>query len=280
MKNLLIRTVSGLIYVAIVLAAILISDLTMLALTLLLAIPALKEYSLMMHQYKHSDVQTKVPEGKCFSLNIAALELCGLALILALWQLTNSMSGLMMGIFLLLLVGRMLMAIYSSDKSALSNLASDLGALLYIALPLGLLNCIYVENTHLVLALFLFIWLNDTGAFLFGSALGRHRLFPSVSPKKSWEGFFGGLAVVIAAAVALNIYLPEYFGYLPLAAFTAYAATVSIFATWGDLFESFIKRTAGVKDSGNIMPGHGGALDRIDSLLIVSLATTAFLLII
>ena len=280
MKNFLIRTVSGLIYVAIVLAAIMISDLTMLALTLLLAIPALKEYSLMMHQYKHPEVQTKVPEGKCLSWNVACLELCGLALIVALWQISNMMSGVAMGIFLLLLVFRMLQAVYSTDKSALRNLASDLGAILYIALPLGLLNCIYAQNTHLVLALFLFIWLNDTGAFLFGSAFGRHRLFPSVSPKKSWEGFFGGFAVVIAAAIAMNIYLPEYFGYLSMPAFTAYAATVSIFATWGDLLESFIKRTTGVKDSGNIMPGHGGALDRIDSLLIVSLATSAFLLII
>ena len=106
--------------------------------------------------------------------------------------------------------------------------------------------------------------------------IGRHRLFERISPKKSWEGFFGGLLFAIIAGIVLNVYFADYFGTMGLGAWTAYAIVVSVFSTWGDLVESLIKRNAGVKDSSNIMPGHGGILDRIDSLLMVAVATTIF----
>ena len=121
-------------------------------------------------------------------------------------------------------------------------------------------NIFYTDEgtSILLLAIFVCIWVNDTGAYLAGSTLGKHKLFPSVSPKKSWEGFFGGL---VASAVAAGLLLGWEQAY--------YGVLISIIATWGDLFESMIKRSVGVKDSGSILPGHGGILDRIDSLLFV-----------
>ena len=127
---------------------------------------------------------------------------------------------------------------------------------------MSIANIYYTSTTTplLLLTVFVAIWANDTGAYLAGSTFGKHKLFPSVSPKKSWEGFFGGfVASIIAAGLLL--------GWKPSS--LVFGAVISIAATWGDLFESMIKRQVGVKDSGNIIPGHGGILDRIDSLLLV-----------
>ena len=117
-----------------------------------------------------------------------------------------------------------------------------------------------------VLMIFISIWLNDTGAYLIGSWKGKRRLFPRISPLKSWEGFFGGLATVIIASLVVSRFYTEIaWYYLP-----AFAVTIAVFATWGDLIESLLKRTYGVKDSGNILPGHGGVFDRFDSVILVS----------
>jgi phosphatidate cytidylyltransferase len=150
---------------------------------------------------------------------------------------------------------------------------------LYIALPLLVLQFIYKIGAGFVLLMFVLIWLNDTGAFLVGCTLGRHRLFPRISPKKSWEGFFGGMAFCIAAGVAAKLIFPEYFFICSMPAMVGFGIVVCVFATWGDLIESLIKRTAGVKDSGKLLPGHGGILDRIDSLLVVSLATMTYIIL-
>jgi phosphatidate cytidylyltransferase len=113
------------------------------------------------------------------------------------------------------------------------------------------------------LALFIFVWLNDSGAYLIGSVMGRHRLFERISPKKSWEGFWGGFILVLASSQIFAFYFPSisWFNWLGM------AAVIVVFATWGDLTESLMKRMLGVKDSGNLLPGHGGMLDRFDSIL-------------
>ena len=150
---------------------------------------------------------------------------------------------------------------------------------LCIALPLGIMSMYYTLNdgTALLLAMFVMIWLSDTGAFIVGSLLGRHKLFPRISPAKSWEGFFGGIIFVIASAFVMKYCFGAYFTSTSLAALCGMGVTTAVFATWGDLVESLIKRTLGVKDSGNILPGHGGILDRIDSLLLVIPATLIYL---
>ena len=114
-----------------------------------------------------------------------------------------------------------------------------------------------------------------------GCLIGKHRLFERISPKKSWEGFFGGLGPSIIIAALAARFIPD--GYVLLSGYAqwiVFAVLVTIFSTWGDLCESLIKRTVGVKDSGKLIPGHGGILDRIDSLLLVSLAVGALILMI
>ena len=110
----------------------------------------------------------------------------------------------------------------------------------------------------------IFIWANDTGAYIIGSRFGKRRLWERISPKKSWEGFFGGLVFTLVPAVIFAYFHPEIAGYH----WIGLSVGVVVFGTWGDLIESLIKRTLNVKDSGCSLPGHGGFLDRFDSLLL------------
>ena len=170
--------------------------------------------------------------------------------------------------------------LYAHPANHLHCLAQSMLAMAYVALPMSLLNVMYFDySPKLLLAAFILIWLNDTGAYCVGTLIGKHRLFERISPKKSWEGFWGGLAFCIAATWLLQ-WLNLFPACWSIAAAVGFAIVTSVFATWGDLCESLIKRTLGVKDSGNIMPGHGGILDRIDSLLLVAPATLLYLLII
>lgn len=125
----------------------------------------------------------------------------------------------------------------------------------------------------LIGAVFVLVWANDSFAYLVGKTFGKHKFFPAVSPKKTWEGFFGGLAGSIAAAIAIHHYL----GIYPLAICLGLAIIVSVMGTMGDLVESRFKRVAGVKDSGRLMPGHGGLYDRLDSIIFASPFVYSFL---
>jgi phosphatidate cytidylyltransferase len=128
----------------------------------------------------------------------------------------------------------------------------------------------------LLLALFVFIWVNDTGAYLIGSWLGKHRLFERISPKKSWEGFFGGLIFTLAASLLVAHFFPAAFPYAGMSAIAAYfhwlviAAIIVVFGVYGDLLESLLKRNLNIKDSGHFLPGHGGILDRFDAALLAA----------
>lgn len=160
-------------------------------------------------------------------------------------------------------------------QAMLPSLGNSLIGQLYIAAPLALAirltlvadspSSMTQYNGLLLLAIFIFIWVNDTGAYLVGSRWGKRRLAPNISPKKSVEGSIGGLLLVLLSAVILRLLLFPELSWLSI---LLIAAVVAIFGTIGDLFESSLKRQAGVKDSGKLIPGHGGILDRIDSLLL------------
>jgi phosphatidate cytidylyltransferase len=144
--------------------------------------------------------------------------------------------------------------------------ASILSAALLIAAPFGLLNFLFIENLEgiqPVLAFFILLWSNDTFAYLTGKFLGKHKLMQNVSPKKTWEGFIGGIAFAILAGFLLK----EQVSILSGNNWIFISIIVGVFGTMGDLYESRIKRWAGVKDSGQIMPGHGGVLDRFDGVM-------------
>ena len=173
---------------------------------------------------------------------------------------------------------RTIVQLYRPRQNALHSLERSFFSLGYVALPLALLNVIMsITAPRILLGMFVFIWLYDTGAYCVGMLLGRHRLFERISPKKSWEGVFGGIAFCAAGAFATHYWFDELFQVPDLATWVGLSVVVAVFSTFGDLVESLIKRTVGVKDSGNIMPGHGGILDRIDSLLLVAPAVLVYL---
>lgn len=177
---------------------------------------------------------------------------------------------------LALFLARLTAALYIKVDNPLSEAAYSLMAQIYITLPLFLLLMLYYESSALVLLMFIMIWLNDTGAFCVGSLIGKNKLFERISPNKSWEGFFGGLAFAVIAGIVAGTCFGQHFRHLSTSMLAVMGVVVTVFATWGDLFESLIKRTLGIKDSGSIMPGHGGILDRIDSLLFVAPAMFIF----
>lgn len=170
-------------------------------------------------------------------------------------------------------------SIYTETKDVFGNLSKTLFGQLYIGGSLSMANMMFVkhDNSFILIALIFFcIWANDTGAYLIGCNFGKKRLFPSVSPKKSWEGFWGGFFFSVITSLILNFIgvLPES---ITLLHSVVIGCIISVFATFGDLFESALKRNIGVKDSGNIIPGHGGILDRIDSLLFALPAVVLYL---
>jgi phosphatidate cytidylyltransferase len=143
----------------------------------------------------------------------------------------------------------------------------------FIALPLSVLNLLAFPDSTVeppvyqwvwIISLFVFLWANDTGAYLIGVRFGKHRLWERISPKKSWEGFFGGLVFAIISGLVFAYFNQQTAWYH----WVALSAGVVVFGTYGDLVESMIKRSVDVKDSGCLLPGHGGFLDRFDSLLL------------
>ncbi|MDR0437404.1 MAG: phosphatidate cytidylyltransferase [Bacteroidales bacterium] len=155
-------------------------------------------------------------------------------------------------------------------------------AYFYIILPFFCLITVYSKNPLYALALFAFVWVNDTFAYLFGITFGKHKLFERISPKKTWEGFFGGLIATIAFSIMFfKIFTrsPK-FETLSIGQWIGLAIVVVIFGTIGDLFESYLKRSLNVKDSGTILPGHGGLLDRLDSILFAAPAVMVYLMLI
>lgn len=173
----------------------------------------------------------------------------------------------------------MVLELYRKQDKPFDSLAHTLFSVLYTVLPFsmfpfaafshtGLSSLIPHENVSfspgIIIGFFILIWANDTGAYLTGKSFGRHRLMESISPKKSWEGFFGG--VIISATVAWL--LSGWLGVVDTTHWIIISLIISIAGTYGDLIESMLKRSSGVKDSGTILPGHGGFLDRFDSTII------------
>ena len=150
---------------------------------------------------------------------------------------------------------------------------------LMVALPFALMNGIMMHNQWLMLALFILLWVNDSGAYIVGSLTakrkgGNHKMFPRVSPAKSWEGLIGGFVFdLIAGYVFFRV---GWMGDMTLMNSLLFALAGGVFGTLGDLMESLFKRTLGVKDSGKFMPGHGGVLDRFDSLMLAIPVTYFF----
>lgn len=185
--------------------------------------------------------------------------------------------------YVLLLLYMMISELYLKKENPVLNWAYSMLSQLYIGLPFAMLNILAFNYNKeynsvsyvsiLPLSVFIFIWLNDTGAYCIGSLIGKHRLFERISPKKSWEGSIGGGVVAIGASFVLAHYFP----FMSMWEWAGLALVVVIFGTWGDLTESLLKRQLHVKDSGTILPGHGGMLDRFDSALMAIPAAVVYM---
>jgi phosphatidate cytidylyltransferase len=173
----------------------------------------------------------------------------------------------------------MVIELYRKQDKPFDSLAHTFFSVLYTAVPFSLfpfsafshtgLNSILshgnmIFSPGLIIGFFILLWANDTGAYLVGMSFGRHRLMERISPKKSWEGFFGGVAIAAVAAWLLSGWL----GVISTTGWIVVSIIISIAGTYGDLIESMLKRSLGVKDSGTVMPGHGGFLDRFDSVVL------------
>lgn len=265
-KNLIIRSLTGLIYVILIFEGITISKWTFLALVAFLSLLATREFLMM----------TK-PDGSKLNLIIDIISSVVIASSFTLAQvdvLPQITIFVVAGYILL----RSIIQLYNKKESPIKSLAYSMLSQLYITFPLMLMSSIYDKVSAIFLLLiFVMIWMNDTGAYLVGCTMGRHRLFERISPKKSWEGFFGGLVFSLFTSIAYFYFINEplnkgvyvYTLYDSIIFYIGLGLAVPIFATFGDLVESMFKRELGVKDSGNLIPGHGGILDRIDSLLFV-----------
>ncbi|GHV65956.1 phosphatidate cytidylyltransferase [Bacteroidia bacterium] len=222
---------------------------------------------------------------------------CGVALFISgfLHNNSNTGSGYIYILFFTAVFVLIISEIYKKKKAPFKNLAFSIFGIFYISLPLTLLT--YFPNLvhhsgevaegairpwkpEIIFLPFLLVWLNDTFAYLCGVTMGRHKLFPRISPKKSWEGAIGGGIVTIAVALLLPYYEVWQIEGLTITDYAAIAAIAVVFGIFGDLFESMLKRNVDIKDSGTIMPGHGGILDRLDAVLLVIPAVFAYLLLV
>ncbi|MCM1475633.1 MAG: phosphatidate cytidylyltransferase [Muribaculaceae bacterium] len=276
-KSLALRSISGIVYVAIIVGCIYAGQTAVEILGAVFAVLATLEFYKITHAKQDSEQENRDGSKispKCAKLTLIIDVLIVLCVVLAL---PLGYYSLMMIPFLLC---RCITEIYSRSESPLRNVGLSMMSYFYIAMPLSLMLFLIdmYGSAYSLLVIFIMIWLNDTGAFIVGSALGKHSLFPRVSPKKSWEGFFGGLIFNIALAILWSLFFTSPFDIsLNLYEWIGFAIVVTVFATYGDLFESLYKRSLGIKDSGNLIPGHGGILDRIDSLLFVIPATFFYL---
>ena len=262
MKNLIIRALTGIIFVVVLISAICIHPIFFLILFCIITGLTLWEFGGLVKHYENANLQRTV--------NM----LGGVYLFIATFVHANGLTdGKIFLPYLLFIMLTMIAELYYKAPNPINNWAFTLFAQIYCAGSFSMLNFIGAEpgtpgvmsyTPLFIMAIFIFVWLDDTGAYLVGSLIGKRKLFERISPKKSWEGFFGGLILALASSQAFAWFAPE----INRMNWLGLAATVVLFGTWGDLIESLLKRTLGVKDSGNVLPGHGGMLDRFDSVML------------
>ena len=283
MRNLLIRTASGIVYVALMVAAVF---------TQWVAVP-LVYFFVLVGIWELYKMYETLELKECYPfVNISAMTLL-LAFFFASEMytlLSSSPQDVLVGNFHFFTPGECVMLVLSilgiflpelicRHENPVLNIGMGLLSLIWILLPLSILFFVWIpRQPMLVLAFFILIWMSDTAAYVFGSLFGKHKLAERISPGKTWEGFLCSCIFTAGLAVGLS-YIP-YFQQagLHLWQWIVMALLVEVFGLMGDLIESLFKRKAGVKDSGNIIPGHGGVLDRVDSILFATIPVFLFCL--
>lgn len=260
-KNLQTRILSGIVFIAVLIAGIIFNqNIFLVVFAIILALGLHEFYGLLK---KNDSVHISS------ILNIVG----GLLLFIGSYLYFSGCveSVIIFTPFLFFILILFISQLYLKYPNPIKSLAYSLLGQVYLSLSFSLLcyiafNYDYATQTYnyaYLLALFLFIWVNDSFAYLFGSLLGKNKMFERISPKKSWEGFAGGAICTVIVAIVYS----HYFTSIPLVGWICIASVQVVFGTLGDLIESLFKRTLNVKDSGNLIPGHGGILDRFDSFI-------------
>jgi len=266
MSELVKRTLSGAIFVGCVVGCILWNEWAVAGLILVISLLAVDEFHRLVESH---------PIQRLY----AAMG------VLALWLMsvfhTYPLVLVFAAIYLPIMFMSFLDEIWNHSGKPLQVWGHMLISQIMIAFPLLTMQFMYMLDKHMLLALFILIWVNDTGAYCVGSLTakrpqGNHKMTPHISPKKSWEGLFGGVAFAMLAALILHFcgWFKPFEGNIWLA--VVFGALTSLFGTMGDLMESLFKRSLGVKDSGIFLPGHGGVLDRFDSILLAAPVLTSY----
>ena len=258
MKNFLTRSLTGFVFVFIILGSLLLGEISYAIVFGAILIGALIEFYSF---FKSGQYQPNKSLGFVSGLVIfIVLFLTATDIIAAEWSFCLFPLVLLSFIF----------EIYRERTTPIENIAITIFSILYIALPLGLVNSmvfpVYEDSRHfnpdILIAVLSIIWIYDSAAYMVGISFGRHRLLERISPKKSWEGTIGGAIIAVASSYVVSIFIPE----ISFMNWIVLTSLIVLAATFGDLFESLIKRNVGLKDSSNLLPGHGGILDRFDSL--------------
>lgn len=277
LKNLITRSITGILYVAILVTCFL-QAFNMVIVFALITGLATWEFTGLVNEHKHVNVNRLITTvaGVYFFLAVAGV---------------NSGAIQTHAVFvpyLLTIIYLFISGLYTKSSDSVNDWAYTMLSQMYIALPLSTINVIAFRQAAdglnyyyylLPLSTFIFLWANDTGAYCTGSLFGKHKLFPRISPAKSWEGSIGGgiLVLIVASVIYYIESQGENLSGLNLIEWLGLGLVVVVFGTWGDLVESLLKRTLGIKDSGNILPGHGGILDRFDSSLMAIPASVVYL---
>ena len=283
MKNFITRTITGILFVAIMVTGICLRGDAMILLFTLITGLTLWEFTGLVNEHVADT-----------TVNRFITTAAGVYLFLAF-------AGYCTGIvppsafipYLLTLIYLFISELYLKQKNPIQDWAYTMLSQLYIALPFSMINVLSFQadplsgqiayHWLLPMSVFIFLWANDTGAYCAGSLFGRHKLFPRVSPGKTWEGSIGGAVIVLIIAAVISYFagsdasLSTLNAQLSTLKWLGLGLVVVFFGTWGDLVESLFKRTLGIKDSGNILPGHGGMLDRFDSSLMAIPAAVIYL---
>jgi len=277
MKNFVVRTITGIFFVA----AIVVCFLKPVAMAFLFALVtglSIWEYCGLVNNVKGVQVNRFISTVAGVYFFLAVSGFCSGVVPTAAVFIP----------YLLTLVYLFISELYAKTENAVNDWAYTMLGQMYIAVPFSTINVLafnatadgsVVYNYLIPLCVFIFLWANDTGAYCSGSLLGRHKLFPRISPGKSWEGSIGGAIIVLVVAFFIGRYetgLDSETG-LTILQWMGLGLVVVVFGTWGDLVESLFKRTLGIKDSGSILPGHGGMLDRFDSSLMAMPAAVVYL---
>ena len=277
MNNFIVRTITAIIFVAVIVASFLRAE-TMVLLFALVTGLTIWEFSGLVNDRPQVTVNRMITTVAGVYLFFAMAGFC-----------SEIIPSAVFIPYLITLVYLMVAELYLKHEDPINDWAYTMMTQLYIALPFSLLNALAFHLTPeseviydpvLPLCMFVFLWINDAGAYICGSLLGKHKLFPRISPGKSWEGSIGGGILVMLIAASIPYMLDQFslltLNFSPLQ-WAGLGLVIVVFGTWGDLIESLFKRTLSIKDSGNVLPGHGGMLDRFDSSLLAIPAAVVYI---